>query len=244
MIKKTSRAIKNYQLFLFFLLAPMISAFAVTPESNLKTADSLFQAKKYTESYEIYESLYNEQHMYSQAMLLKMAFIKEGLGDYSNALYYLHIYFKKTLDTNVLTKIDEIVEDKQLKGYGGDIYLKEFVYKYLRIFLAGVLALLFVVLIFSARYAGKGKSPVLLILILIIIIPLTFAINYDFQKKSAIVMEDTSYLMDGPSGSANVTKTINRGHKVIVQKSKGVWSRITWDNQTFYIRKSKLKELI
>ena len=244
MIKKTRGAIKIYQLFLFFFLTPAICAFAANPEGNLKTADSLFQAKKYTESFEVYEKLYNDKQLYSPAMLLKMAFIKEGLGDYSNALYYLHIYFKKTLDTTALIKISKIVENKQLRGYNGDAYLREFVSKYLYTFMVGVLLLLSVALIFSARYASKGKSPVALILTLIFILPLAFAMNYDLQKKSAIIMEDTTYLMDGPSGSANVAETLTKGHKVIVQKSEGVWSRISWDDKTYYVRKNKLKELI
>ena len=244
MIKKTRRAIKIYQLFLFFFLTPVISAFSANPAGNLQTADSLFQAKKYTESFELYESIYKNEQLYTPAMLLKMSFIKEGLGDYSNALYYLHIYFKKTLDKDALIKIAEIVKSNDLRGYDTRSYILEFVYKYLSLLKVAVLGVLFIGLIFSARHAGKGKSPAALIIILILVIPLSFAMNDDLRKKSAIVMDDSTYLMDGPSGSANVTETISKGHKVIILQSEGVWSTISWEGKKLYVRKSKLREII
>lgn len=244
MIKKTRRAIKNCQLISFFFLIPAINALSATPDTNLKTADSLFQAKKYTESFELYENLFKNEQMYSPAMLLKMSFIKEGLGDYSNALYYLHIYFKKTLDKDALIKIAEIVDSKELKGYDTNSYVSELIYKYLPFFKVCIIAVLFMGLIFSARYAGKGKSPVALIIILVLLIPLSFAMNNDLRKNSAIVIDDSTYLMEGPSGSANVAKTITKGHKVTVIQSTGVWSKINWEGKSLYVRKNKIKEII
>lgn len=216
----------------------------MNPGAKLQTADSLFQAKKYTESFELYESLYSKDQVYTPAMLLKMSFIKEGLDDYSNALYYLHIYFKKTLDKDALVKIAEIVESNGLRGYGANSYLLELIYKYVSFVKVGILGLLFIGLIFAALHAGRGKSPVMLIIILVLIIPLAFAMNNDLRTKSAIVMDDATYLMDGPSGSANVTETISKGHKVTILKSKGVWSKISWEGKNLYVRNSKLREII
>jgi hypothetical protein len=51
-------------------------------------------------------------------MLLKMAFVKEGLGDYSNALYYLNLYYLKTYDKKVLKKMENLAERyHKLEGY-------------------------------------------------------------------------------------------------------------------------------
>ncbi|MGB3465691.1 MAG: hypothetical protein WBA74_10490, partial [Cyclobacteriaceae bacterium] len=87
MIKQARGTIKNFQLFFFFSFCALSHSVLADPGDRLTTADSLFQAKKYTESFELYEQIIVEDMAYSPAMLLKMAFIKEGLGDYSNALY-------------------------------------------------------------------------------------------------------------------------------------------------------------
>jgi len=246
MMKKSRGAIKNYQIFLIFFLAPFSSALTASPIDDLKAADSLFQAKKYTESFELYDQLFNSQNLSSPSMLLKMAFIKEGLGDYSNALYFLNTYFNITLDRKALDKIDELVKANELKGYGikGQVYTSELIYKYYRFVLVAILTMLFTGMLFSAKIASKGKTIVPLITIMIMLIPFIVAINYEFKSASAIIMKDTTYLMDGPSGSANVIETLSKGHKLTVQKSEGVWSRVKWDNQTYYVRTSKLKELI
>ena len=62
------------------------------PVETLAIADSLFEARKYTESFKIYQEIHG-QNQGSPSMLLKMAFIKEGLDDYPAALYYLNQYY-------------------------------------------------------------------------------------------------------------------------------------------------------
>src|SRR5699024_6607043 len=90
---------------------------AQSDESILKKADSLFEANRYTQSLALYHQLFKEQDAYSPQMLLKMAFINEGLGNYSKALYYLNIYYLKTSDKEVRLKIEELAEKHQLSGY-------------------------------------------------------------------------------------------------------------------------------
>src|ERR1041385_4283576 len=67
-------------------------------------ADSLFRAKQYMQSLEVYQSLFSEQR-YSPAMLLKMAYIQEGLGKIGQTLYYLKLYHVATDDEQALRKI-------------------------------------------------------------------------------------------------------------------------------------------
>src|SRR5690606_13561587 len=73
----------------FFLVKlPLIFLFIIQSFSSqadtgrLLNADSLFQSKNYQEALLVYESILNEDQTYSAAMLLKMAFISEGMGDY------------------------------------------------------------------------------------------------------------------------------------------------------------------
>ena len=60
------------------LLFPAYS-YAQRAEDEILQADSLFRAKQYTQSLSIYQSLLNK-NSYSNAMLLKMAYIQEGLN--------------------------------------------------------------------------------------------------------------------------------------------------------------------
>ena len=54
--------------------------------SLLNTADSLFSQQKYTEALNLYEEIYTSGRA-SSAMLLKMAFIQDGLNNYADALF-------------------------------------------------------------------------------------------------------------------------------------------------------------
>ncbi|MEL7146406.1 MAG: SH3 domain-containing protein, partial [Bacteroidota bacterium] len=193
-----------------------------------------------------YESLYSEQGISSPATLLKMAYIKEGLGDYSNALFYLSAYFKQTLDEKALDKINELVEANELKGYTTDnnAYIQGAIAQYGKYILGGLLLLICAGLLLAVRQVSIGKSPALLAVMLVLLIPMPFVINYDFPKPTAIVMDDTTYLMDGPSGSANVMETVSKGHKVQLTSTNGLWVKVRWEEGEYYVRRSKIKEII
>src|SRR5690606_38048067 len=74
-------------------------------------------AKKYTQSLEHYHRLFTEEGVYTPQMLLKMAYIHEGLGDYSQALFYLNNYYVKTSDETALRKMEALAEKHKLSGY-------------------------------------------------------------------------------------------------------------------------------
>src|SRR6188768_2506509 len=83
---------------------------------RLRLADSLFLAKRYTQSMELYRSVF-AQHEYSPAMLLRMAYIEEGLNQTGQALYYLNLYYEATRDKAVLEKMEEVATKYNLEGY-------------------------------------------------------------------------------------------------------------------------------
>ena len=89
------------------LLIVSTNGFGSGSEQQLIHADSLFEANKYTESFEVYNTVL-EQGDYTPGMLLKMAFIKEGLGDVSGAMYFLNQYYNLTSNKKVLAKLEEI----------------------------------------------------------------------------------------------------------------------------------------
>ena len=90
---------------------------------RLSTADSLFIKQKYTEAFAIYNEVFKSGKV-SESMLVKMSFIKEGLGDNVQALYFLDQYYNLTADKSVLLKMQELADENDLNGYSvGD---KEF----------------------------------------------------------------------------------------------------------------------
>ena len=79
-------------------------------------ADSLFKVKQYTQSLKIYEEVLASRQ-YSPSMLLKMAYIHEGLGNVSQGLYYLNLYYQATGDHQTLLKMQELAVKNRLEGY-------------------------------------------------------------------------------------------------------------------------------
>src|SRR5258706_9691823 len=87
-----------------------------TALGKLGMADSLFRRKQYTQSLELYEEVFQHQ-FYTPSMLLKLAFIQEGLGHLGQSIYYLNLYFLATQDTQALLKIEEVAARNRLEGY-------------------------------------------------------------------------------------------------------------------------------
>src|SRR5690242_541356 len=83
---------------------------------RLSQADSLYDKKQYTQSLEHYHEIL-AQHEYTPAMLLKMAYIEEGLNHAGKALYYLNLYYLATSDKTSLDKMEELAQKFNLDGY-------------------------------------------------------------------------------------------------------------------------------
>jgi len=98
------------------VVAYKVEAFAAKNDQKLANADSLFALQKYTQSYQLYDSIYSAGFV-SPSMLMKMAFIQEGLGDYTMALYYLNDYYTITSNELVLEKMENLAEKHSLMGY-------------------------------------------------------------------------------------------------------------------------------
>src|SRR5688572_27345504 len=89
------------------LLCTTFFSFSQTSSFRLKTADSLFQSRQYIQSFEHYEQIL-KQNQYTPAMLLKMAYVQEGLKHNGLALYYLNLYYLTTRDKTALEKMSEL----------------------------------------------------------------------------------------------------------------------------------------
>lgn len=243
---KIQNVIYKILIFLFFinpLTEPKVFAQA-HDEVLLQTADSLFVNRHYTESFKVYDQLYQDGK-YTPAMLLKMAFIQEGLGEYSEALYYLNEYYLFTSDEKVIEKMQQLSNDHHLRGYeysDYDLFLN-FVRKYRYIVLYGLLTLTLAGLAYFA-FAGKRQAtkPYGLGVAYVILLGLLyFLANYSIGPRQAIITDDNTYIMSGPSAGAEVVHVSKKGHRVKIDGQNDVWTEIEWEGEPAFVRQSNLR---
>jgi hypothetical protein len=226
---------------LFYFLP--IPAFSQTTSFRLKTADSLFNQKQYTQSFDHYEEMV-KQKQYTPAMLLKMAFIKEGLSQVGQAMYYLNLYFIATHDQTALDKMNELATKFNLHGYEtSETDHIEILYRdnHLPITAALVALMIFLFsLMFYTRTRLK-RRPVVSFTFLVVVIAASFThIYYGAQKDSGIVTQPSTYIMSGPSSAAPIVQIIGDGHRVEVVGKKDVWLKIKWDGEVAYVKENTL----
>jgi hypothetical protein len=216
--------------------------YASTLSSKLHQADSLFTLKRYTQAFEIYEALLSV-NQYSPAMLLKMAYIQEGLGKATKSLYYLNLYYLATGDEQSLEKMQELATKNRLEGYQYPEQDKFYYHlnKYGFLISGTFAALTLFALAFLYRERRKNQKPVgAMVLSFIFIISLAVAVNFPVRDLSVIVNSGNTYLMAGPSAGAKVVGVINEGHKLRVLNKKDVWLEVEWLDQPVYIKENRV----
>lgn len=231
-------------LIVFFINPPLIGQ---VHTEDLKLADSLFLEKKYTQSFEIYQDLLSTRKRSSPAMLLKMAYIKEGLGDYSNALYYMNLYYLQTHNKRALKKMESIAKSHDLQGYDYTDF-KFFMNIFYRYYVSIVFSLSGVVFILIAYMAYKKmrlrqKPGFSLFYLALTIVVLFYVVNFGRNYKKGIIITHESYLMDGPSAGAGLVAIADMGHRVSVIGKKDIWVKIIWEDDVAYIRENNLLQI-
>lgn len=213
---------------------------------NLGTADALFTQKKYTESFNLYQEVF-DQGLASPQMLLKMAFIKEGLEEYPEALFYLTEYYYLTHSRQVLDKIKEIAARENLVGYeitDSDHFIAWYQVYYERI-LIGLMAVLFVLFLLQTwkYWRVREISAAVSLWQLVFAVLLVLMVNFSLAPREAIIFESSTYLMKGPSAGAPMMEVVSNGHKVKILDEGEVWTKIQWKNAEVYVRSSSIRRL-
>lgn len=209
---------------------------------QLAHADSLFKVKQYTQSLKIYEEVLAARQ-YSPAMLLKMAFIQEGLGQVGEGLYYLNLYYKATGDHQTLLKMQELATKNSLQGYenpdSDQFYFYVDKYGYLISFLLASLALFSIAWIYVGK--KKGKTPVgVTITMMILLVLLAVNVNFPLTDDTVLITSNKTYLMSGPSAGAQVIGVVNGGHKLRKLNKKDVWLEVQWSDQPVYVKENRV----
>ena len=219
---------------------------AQTSGFRLKTADSLFQAKRYTQSLEHYEEILR-QRQYSPAMLLKMAYVHEGLNQMGSAIYYLNLYHIATNDKAVLEKIDEMATKYNLNGYEvtdsdrfWSFYLDN--HLYLSIALAALMILM-VSVMYHTRMRQHARPITSAVAVMVLAIVLFAHQLYGSQRDRGIIADASTYVMDGPSAGASVIEIVSDGHRVEVLGKKDVWLKIRWDEDIAYVKENSIRPI-
>jgi hypothetical protein len=221
---------------------------AYTPlQESLMIADSLFQEKSYTQAFEVYDEILRRGGQSSPAMLLKMAYIKEGLADYSQALYFLNLYYDRTANKRVLKKMENLAEKHALVGYEYDdaefflnLY-QRFHTQILMVLLAIAVLLLSLIVYLRTKNANRPVAHVVWLLLLLVLI---LAVNnLGTKKPKAIIAHDDTYLMSGPSAGAEVVDVVKGGHRVSIKNREDVWLQIDWNGKDVYVKQNAVMPL-
>jgi hypothetical protein len=216
---------------------------SATPAGDLAKADSLFRLKQYTQSFELYQKLFLDKK-YSPAMLLKMAYIQEGLGRLAPSMYYLNLYYLVTNDEQALTKIEETALKNKLEGYDDSdaarlwTILREYYWQILWV----ILSICFFLLAFLLYQKVRLKrSPIPIAVILVFFLILLFA--HDHLSKSTtqgIIASPSTYLMSGPSAGSSVVGIVGEGHRLEILGSNDIWLRVKWIDKEVYVKEREL----
>lgn len=214
------------------------------PAEQLKKADSLFMAKKYTSAFDLYASAYSDGQA-SPAMLLKMAFIKEGLGDDTQALYYLNKYYSVTADRAVLTKMQELANENQLSGYEVEDrhFFLNALTKYhlvIQLTLVAIILLLTVVII---RSKPKGELPIGVPVIQILLLAVLLTVSNKWLLPKQAIITEATFLMSAPSAASEPIGHVQNGHLVEIIGRTEAWTCIKWEGKDVYVRHAKLRTL-
>lgn len=237
---------KKRKLFFIVLIISNIQAFSQHENYALQVADSLFNNQRFTQSFELYDSVYHLQKA-TPAMLLKMAYIKEGLGDYTLAQYYLNEYYLATNNDLALTKMEKLAKEKELVGYEtNDLnFIRSLYYKHFQWLTIGVFTIALVLFVFFVIQLKKFKKipPVTSFFLLAILISLFALINFGKSYNEALIIKNNTFVMAGPSAGADVIDVITKGNKVEIKGQKDVWLQIEWQGETGFIKSNNVRRL-
>lgn len=229
----------------FAILFVAAEVLAQDPAQQLILADSLFAQKKFTQAFQTYQTLEQQGHR-SDAMLLRMAYIQEGLNNTAESLLYLNRYWASTGDVQVLEKIQDVARKKNLSGY--DYPATERVGQWLahhEVSLAlGASAALaaFVFTSFFLTRPGSTARRWLASASLVASLGSAYMLT-QVHAPAFGISKSMAYLMQGPSAGAPVIARIAAGHRLPMRGKKDVWLKTEWAGDAAYIRFSNVQLL-
>jgi len=224
------------RILIFFLIFVTTNILA-NEKYLLNEGDSLFKLRKYVDAKKIYENLYYEKNYFSDAMLLKLSFIEEGMGNYEKALIYLSKHYYQTHNKETSTKIKSIAKKNELIGFEqNDLSLILNAYNKNIYLIHSILVVILVLYLII----GEKKDTSYHIRFMIISVLVLAIMNFNLTKKQGIVDQDNTYIMNGPSSGSDVYSIIKKGNKLKISKEYSIWYEVIFENKKKYIRKKNI----
>ncbi len=228
---------------LSLIIVTSIEGNAQVSSFRLQQADSLFENKRYTQAFEQYQAILDNKE-YTPAMLLKMAYIQEGLNQPGNALYYLNLYHLVSNDKAVIQKMEDLAQKHNLDGYKStDLDRVMLIYKdYREEITLGLGVVMIFLLSLSFYFKIRKKEPVIGLFVTACFLAVAFFAHLNFGERfdTGIIMQPNTYIMSGPSAGASVLSIVNEGHRVEVIGKKDVWLKIIWNGVPAYVKQEHL----
>ena len=222
---------------LIFFLIFVTTKILANEKYLLNEGDSLFKLRKYIDAKKIYENLYYEKNYFSDAMLLKLSFIEEGIGNYEKALIYLSKHYYQTHNKETSTKIKSIAKKNELIGFEqNDLSLILNTYNKNIYLIHSILVIILVLYLII----GEKKDINYHIRFMIISVLVLAIMNFNLTKKQGIVDQDNTYIMNGPSSGSDVYSIIKKGNKLKISKEYSIWYEVIFENKKKYIRKKNI----
>lgn len=236
--------LKKMAFFLIFLSGVSHVAYCQGFKFGIAQADSLFAQQNYTQALSAYEQIYSQTGQVSPAMLLKMAYVEEGKGTYTKALYYLSLYYMQRPNLQVVNKMKEIAATYNLQGYQfKDVDFFMILYqRYYAYFTFAILMISFIWLAsLIVRKVRRDYLPArhLVGCMLFLIVSLMF-LNIKKADQQAIISQDNVYLMNAPSAGAALIYIAQKGHRLEVQDQEDIWIKVVWNGKPAYVRQQNV----
>jgi hypothetical protein len=218
-------------------------AYGQAPDRQLLLGDSLFLQKRYTQAFQTYQAV-EQQGYCTDAMLLRMAFIQEGLGHTAESLLYLNRYWLATGDPQVIEKIQEVAQKKNLSGYDYDsIDQLRLQLAHIRLPLAiggsAIVLLLLSLSVYLTRIQHQGRWFSLAASVFVATLA-AYGI-WAAQPPAFAISQPAAYLMEGPSPGSSVLARIEQGHRLLLKGEKDIWLISDWNGREVFVRKSSVQ---
>ena len=207
-------------------------------------ADSLFEAKKFLEAAEAYEQLLENERSYSPAMLLKLAFVHEASGNFTRALYVLHLYYSKHPSRKTLKKMEALAQQHGLQGFDYSDYdffatqARKYHKRILEVLMmASVMA---VTLALVYRLRGRRTSFQAFAGMLLLLVAVFYYLNFVSFGRFGIVQRHKLALMSGPSAGSSLLRTLPKGNRLAILDQQDIWVKVQLTDTVAYVRREHL----
>ena len=226
------------------LIQTQVIANQLNSDSLLVAADTQFSQKSYQEAANSYQQLFTNGWL-SPAALLRFAWIKENSGQPEEAVYALYKYYLITEDQTAYNKVLELTDKYRISGY--QLSESEFVFQKLYSYQglitiillmasAGIMALT----VYNHRRGLTRSLTVFQYTNLGVLTALFLVTNLNSGPDKAVINQEGTYLMKGPSAAAGIASAISKGDLVTVKNDQDIWVQVAVNNKEGWVKASAL----